>query len=173
MNEILELTKDDTSWLLKDATASKDPRECEIDFESAISIWHLSGRPEAEAKYIVETLERSPLSDDQKSAVKASIWPPRREESPRERNHRGNRDKRERQELEALAKAREALSGRIDQIRSGDDLSALLYLQKRMLQSDTASGSAWAQTNWQALIPEFGTKLAEAAREGFMACWNR
>lgn len=172
MNEPLRLGLDDLSWLVDDIVALTDNAELRVAFKSALDIWEIGNRPQRQADIIAQALEQSAASDELIAHVERSLQPVEDPVHQVDNEHRQRQENQQRAERELLAQARADFQLRIENIRQGEDFSALYYLQRHMRRLDSDNNSRWAQSNWQSLILDFGDDIANAARDGFKIVWK-
>jgi len=172
MNELLRLGPDDLSWLLEDIVDLTDNAELNVAFDTALGIFGLDGQPQEQADLIADALEQSAADASLVAYVQQSLQPPEDQDHQPENVQQQRIENQQIVQRDILTQARADFHPRIGGIRQGEDLSALRYLQAHMRRSDTGNNSKWGQSNWQALISDFGNDIAAAARDGFKQGWK-
>ena len=162
--QLLGLSIEDVSWLLKDARESAEILNQLLAVDTAFRLSPLEdlGRLEAAVRDN-EILSRR----YNRSLARATAHP----------NNQGSLYKAQ-YRLSALAAARrlerareenrQALLTRIQGIREGQDMEALRWLRDQMERSN----SRWGLADWRSLVVNVGQDVAEAARDGWPRYWR-
>jgi len=178
LDSICPLSAEDLSWLLVDAVDSETFNKTKAAFDAAVVIWSIAGRPKDRAKDIVSALEQcvkkgKARMDELSEEVEGTLFPPPPVESEWQRRFRERQEDEERTRKAQLDESRKNLKGNLDEIRSGENLNALYFLYNQIASSEEGNHSSWAQSNWKAIISDFGEEIGEAAREGWKKRWVR
>lgn len=167
-------------YFVEQLSAQPEPDDRAIALSVALAIFNDAGRPEAWREQLVAAT----ASDEALGAALRDFFDPPSETDQAKAWRRQEKAWKLKAERARLKQARnreewrEGLRGDVEHLRESglvDPPSVSRnqwYLLDRMREADGDS-NRWTDGNWEVLIPEFGTEVAEAFRDGATGFWRR